>query len=61
MTEAKETLPEVKSKQARMAKPKVETAEDKPKKMGFVFVEDRGYVYQEVENGQQTKGTEARS
>lgn len=51
MTEAKETLPEVKSKQAIMAKPKVETAEDKPKKMGFVFVEDRGYVYQEVENG----------
>lgn len=49
MTEAKETLPEVKPKQARAQKPKVETVEDKPKKMGFVFVEDRGYVYQEIE------------
>lgn len=49
MTESKETSPEVKPKQARIVKPKVETAEDKPKKMGFVFVEDRGYVYQEIE------------
>lgn len=49
MTEAKETLPEVKPKQARAAKPKIETVEDKPKKMGFVFVPDRGYVWQEIE------------
>lgn len=49
MTEAKETSPEVKPKQARTAKPKVETVEDEPKKMGFVFIEDRGYVYQEIE------------
>lgn len=49
MTEAKETLHEVKSKQARATKPKVETVDDKPKKMGFVFVADRGYVWQEIE------------
>lgn len=49
MTEAKETLPEVKPKQARVTKPKVETLEGKPKKMGFVFVADRGYVWQEIE------------
>lgn len=49
MTEAKETLPEVKPKQARATKPKVETVEDNPKKMGFVFVADRGYVWQEIE------------
>ena len=49
MTEAKDNLVEVEPKQARTAKPKVEVVEDKPKKMGFVFVEDRGYVYQEIE------------
>lgn len=49
MAEAKDNLVEVKPKQARAAKPKVETAEDKLKKMGFVFVPDRGYVYQEIE------------
>lgn len=49
MAEAKDNLVEVKPKQVRTAKPKVETVEDKPKKMGFVFVPDRGYVYQEIE------------
>lgn len=49
MAEEKEGLVEVKPKQTRNTKPKVDQVEDKPKKMGFVFDPKRGHVYQEIE------------
>lgn len=49
MSEVKEDLAEVKPKQTRNTKPKVDQVENKPKKMGFVFDPKRGHVYQEIE------------